>query len=1208
MNIDLSRLGAFGQINNAGSRDVVQLAMQGETQLTKAGTYSAGRLLGRALRSVENEMRNDATRESFLQALGSTLKIEAARRPDGKFAISEDFLNRIARALGAKDGKKLLGMSDFEIKDGHVVGGHPLTERRITAIVDRIYENAGLSERRRATARAQEAKIATIGAKFETDLQETVRVMEATGWSAADDRMQRKVLADELGRATGMNEKQRQRLTPEDGENELSRAFDRLCSRFSGGQGRTAFDENGFYQDVSLLNAAIRRSTDRSPNLKTLDPIGFMKQLAGVDPEVLFPRGNRRSPDATYDPPGLPRATNPNQRADLYVQNARTWMKASSAYVGKEKSVDEMGLADLLTGPLARHEATALFTALEEVLRPLGLSVAHVVVPTGTKIPDFLRDVGGERGLVRLLRSLCETDEGNVLGYGEMRGLLAQATSRMIQRDADVLTQDAGAGLKMQNQVALAGGGLKGGKLSCSFKCGNATYESNFEPAHKADFEPEPESLSAEEKGRLDTILRNVTDPNQAEMLRKNLLDAKPRKLPLANLAHSSVTKDGRQLVSFTRFGQVAFVTKLHQSAGKDAEGVATALRNQYDELVSQMVATNPGLQDRILKGETQIPIYRIDMTSIGESYMNESADSLDGADRPVLDPNYDVSVRVGDESRTVKPVFQHLRIPMDARITDGERQFRKVMDGNLPILLGILEKAEARAKDLPPASYEARAIGRLTANLRSYCDRYASARDKFGGGMTFRDFCGEAPEGGDAFGVQMMRLGSQTGVLLSLIGDAPAINCNWGRDRTSAMDAMIKQVAVQLDAGQDLPDVFRSPVDDATKKFNTQMLFDTGNTDVARMTNTLSHNIALNQSEFGTGPRNQSQSGMIGLYDLSATGELKSYERTSNAAKDARNQRLMKDFSKAFANALKGSAMPPDKKQSIRDNLCKGGDKVDANKLADLLKGNKTFQKCLNPAPLSDDQVQEFTKRIRYMTQQTFKRALASNEPYGLAPECLRVGDADDAFQRLTINGDHVATNRQETPSIFDGKTFRGFSPHVRKAGDGKTNVKNPNEPIFARLAQLVPQTDPNRDAITRLFTSQLGLEGLTGDLSAESMRVDGEKGQDWGFGDMVSFMMNADFTATSFSSHPKDAGSYDVSLKNNEIVLTMRSPFGPQVSSLNGYNLSTVGDDANCVSVPVYDVTKTIRIPLGQPKLAEGQMPEYACDVSIRPYDWES
>jgi len=259
------------------------------------------------------------------------------------------------------------------------------------------------------------------------------------------------------------------------------------------------------------------------------------------------------------------------------------------------------------------------------------------------------------------------------------------------------------------------------------------------------------------------------------------------------------------------------------------------------------------------------VTIYRIDMTGMGESFMNEKPDGVNP--KITLDANHTVTVRVDFKDVKVTPSFQHLKIPIDSPKKYGEDHFIGIMKNNLPILREVLKKAEAAVKGLDARdSHKAKMIGKLVANIRAYCDKCEATLKAAGAkGLSFGEFRGNGADAGDAFGVQMMRLGSQTGVLLSLIGDEPAINCNWGRDRTSAMDAMIKQVAIQLDAGETPPSIFKADVTAETQKRNTQMLFATGNTDVARMTNARPHNIALDQSK--------SESGFAGLYDCDEVG-----------------------------------------------------------------------------------------------------------------------------------------------------------------------------------------------------------------------------------------------------------------------------------------------------------------------------------------------
>lgn len=885
MPIDITKLGAFAQINNATGRGVVQLAANSEAQLKQAGTYAGIRLIGRAIRSVANENRNNATRESFLQALGAALGIEGA--VNGKFVLDEAFLDKIAQGLGfksstVKDAKKLLGTSDFQFKNGLVISGRPLTERRITQIVNRVYEQAKLER-----ANTKDVSIGSIGKTFADALQKQVSSIKISGWDAANATDHRKMLSGLLAEMIApkkhapfnqflLGEKD-QLLNGK--ENLIVNIFNRLCSRFSANKsGLPRFDEAGFFKDLEELNAAVlathTNEAVRSLQLKTVNPIELLKKMNAVDPGRLYP------PPQTK-PNGIPVGAQPKQRGDAYIRNARIWLKASDEFQDKEK-VDTMDLRGLLGCLDENRHLSDLLKAMNRTLEASGKSVVVKSGNVDVQLKAFLDGMSNERNFVLTMMKSCRMTE---FGYDAMRDLLAQATNRLIVEDrrfskgGELDYDDKIARAKMANKIALAGGGLKGEAFSYDVTYGKNSYKSNFAPAHTADFAPQKDA------------------------------ETDKKKLPLANLAHSSVTKDGKTLVSFTRFGQVALV-----ATNRPHDGI----RDQYDELVKQMISTNANLQKRIEQGDgkAKVPIYRIDLTGVGESYMNESADHIFGLNRPVVDANYTVDVKIGKATKTVRPEFKHLMIPIDAPKKSGEACFTEVMDNNLPILRDILNNAENALENKLLHGVDAVKADKLVRSIKAYCDRYKEARQEGGSGLTFREFC--SANGGDAcaaFGVQMMRLGSQTGVLLSLLGDDPAVNCNWGRDRTSAMDAMIKQVAIQLDAGEEPTRIHDAGILLQAKKLNTKMLFDTGNTDVARMTNVMPHNIALNQSRFTGRPKTTSQSGLVGLYDYKGMGETKSYENNSTfqVAKDAISAQM-----KEVVDLVKNSQNNTDEKKNI--------------------------------------------------------------------------------------------------------------------------------------------------------------------------------------------------------------------------------------------------------------------------------------------------
>jgi len=139
----------------------------------------------------------------------------------------------------------------------------------------------------------------------------------------------------------------------------------------------------------------------------------------------------------------------------------------------------------------------------------------------------------------------------------------------------------------------------------------------------------------------------------------------------------------------------------------------------------------------------------------------------------------------------------------------------------------------------------------RVIATLKQQVDSYAkmaltSGRDR-------KWFPGVGPE--------LHRFGAWIALLAAKIGQVPAVNCNWGRDRTGAMDNEIKMLALQLEQNPtaQIPEI-RQEGDDPDVEMRTWMLKETGNCDLARQVNYTRNPINLNQS--------MGISGLIGLFD----------------------------------------------------------------------------------------------------------------------------------------------------------------------------------------------------------------------------------------------------------------------------------------------------------------------------------------------------
>lgn len=147
--IALSNLGIFAHIatSKGGSgRDTLQLTGDG-TRMCVGGRYYAINLFGRLFRRESNRIANNGIRTKLLENLARTFGYEGVMREGDRCRFTEGLMERLEQRLG----KGVFERDDFGIdENGYVASGSPLTERRITAIVNRVHElnKTGESERK----------------------------------------------------------------------------------------------------------------------------------------------------------------------------------------------------------------------------------------------------------------------------------------------------------------------------------------------------------------------------------------------------------------------------------------------------------------------------------------------------------------------------------------------------------------------------------------------------------------------------------------------------------------------------------------------------------------------------------------------------------------------------------------------------------------------------------------------------------------------------------------------------------------------------------------------------------------------------------------------------------------------------------------------------------------------------------------------------
>jgi hypothetical protein len=137
MSFDVSALNSFRNVNLGGDNAIANLG-EGD-KVVKKNDYHGG--IGRIFRSGSTKAANNAVRAELLRSLGKAFGLEGVSERDGKLHFSADFMTKLESILG----RDVLKSGDFKIgADGSVTSGKPLTQRRISAILNKaIVESRG---------------------------------------------------------------------------------------------------------------------------------------------------------------------------------------------------------------------------------------------------------------------------------------------------------------------------------------------------------------------------------------------------------------------------------------------------------------------------------------------------------------------------------------------------------------------------------------------------------------------------------------------------------------------------------------------------------------------------------------------------------------------------------------------------------------------------------------------------------------------------------------------------------------------------------------------------------------------------------------------------------------------------------------------------------------------------------------------------------
>ena len=99
-----------------------------------------GSIFLKPFRLPSTKDRNNAVRTELLKALGQAFDIDGVTERGGKTRFSAEFMDRLEKLLGPEAFKR----GDFGIKNGAVDSGKPLSQRRITAIVNAAREKTAM--------------------------------------------------------------------------------------------------------------------------------------------------------------------------------------------------------------------------------------------------------------------------------------------------------------------------------------------------------------------------------------------------------------------------------------------------------------------------------------------------------------------------------------------------------------------------------------------------------------------------------------------------------------------------------------------------------------------------------------------------------------------------------------------------------------------------------------------------------------------------------------------------------------------------------------------------------------------------------------------------------------------------------------------------------------------------------------------------------
>lgn len=261
----------------------------------------------------------------------------------------------------------------------------------------------------------------------------------------------------------------------------------------------------------------------------------------------------------------------------------------------------------------------------------------------------------------------------------------------------------------------------------------------------------------------------------------------------------------------------------------------------------------------------------------------------------------------------------------------------------------------------------------------------------------------------------------------------------------------------------------------------------------------------------------------------------------------------------------------------------------------------NPAAKLLVNPKPMGEEAKKHLIESVKTETKSLFTSALKEKAvSCGFSGDSLRVGTGPAIFSTTTINGKHVDPKEKYDEALLQ---LNGPEDQWSMGYDPKTVAQGMNASFYAKFTTLVPKENPNRIPIMKIVTSQLGLQGLSGDLNEPSTSItDKGEGIDFGFGNYLDLQSGKGGFRTVTMAPTPVSGTRDFSVKGNSLVITQRVGFGPQINMIGNAPVNPAGSKQEPFDASVYEVTKTITIPLEQPSLQPGEMPEYTIDVDVK------